>query len=309
MIEPQDSLRPPSSVAFIGLGKMGTPMTARLIQAGYRVRGFDSSSAARRTFAEAHGADSVSGTAVDAVASASAVITMLPDGKTVRGVLLGPQGAACHIASGSLVIDMSSSSPIDTQATSAELAKLGIEMVDAPVSGGVKRAVDGSLAIMAGGAPAAVERCMPLLNVMGASLFATGPLGSGHAMKALNNYVSAAGLVAASEALLVGPRYGLDPAVMVDVLNASTGRNNSTENKLKQHILSGTFGSGFALSLMAKDLKTAGELAESSGLSTLFTDASVRIWQDARQALGEDADHTEIYRYVKTLGKQIRGST
>lgn len=299
----QDRLQPPAAIAFIGLGKMGTPMTARLVAAGYRVQGFDSSPAARGRFATAHGREAVFDTAAEAVTSAAAVIAMLPDGKSVRDALLGAKGAGPRIPKGALVIDMSSSSPIDTRATGAALAKRGIDMVDAPVSGGVKRAVDGSLAIMAGGPPAAVERCMPLLKVMGGSIFATGPLGSGHAMKALNNYVSAAGLVAAAEAMLIGPRYGLDPAVMVDVLNASTGKNNATENKLKQHILSGTFGSGFALNLMAKDLATAHALAANAGLANAFTDIAVQLWQDARKALGEDADHTAIYRYLRTLEK------
>jgi 3-hydroxyisobutyrate dehydrogenase len=120
-------------------------------------------------------------------------------------------------------------------------------------------------------------------------------------MKALNNAVSAAGLVAAAEALLIGQRFGLDPAVMVDVLNASTGKNNSTENKLKQHILSGSFASGFALGLMAKDLGTAAELARHLEVSAPLSAASARLWQAASAELGDGADHTEFFRYIRDI--------
>jgi len=169
------------------------------------------------------------------------------------------------------------------------------------VSGGVKRALDGTLAIMAGGDPATVGRITPLLAAMGASIFATGPLGSGHAMKALNNYVSAAGLVAAAEAILVGRRFGLDPAVIVDVLNASTGRNNSTEVKMKQQVLSGDFASGFAMALMAKDLHTAADIARHAGVAAPLAEVCEDLWAQADAKLGAGADHTEIYCYLAAL--------
>ncbi len=162
----------------------------------------------------------------------------------------------------------------------------------------MKRALDGSLAIMAGGEAAVIARCRPLLLAMGGSVFPTGKLGSGHAMKALNNYVSAAGLVAAAEALLIGRRFGLDPATMVEVLNNSTGRNNSTEHKVTQFILSESYGSGFALGLMAKDLTTADDLRRHLGLDLPLSALCRELWQQADAALGAGADHTEIYRFL-----------
>jgi 3-hydroxyisobutyrate dehydrogenase len=174
-------------------------------------------------------------------------------------------------------------------------------VVDAPVSGGVKRALDGSLAIMLGGDAEVARRVMPLLAPLGGAIFRTGPLGSGHAMKALNNYVSAAGLAAAAEAVIVGSHFGLDPLVIVDVLNASTGRNNSTENKLKQQVLSGEFASGFALGLMAKDLHTAADIARHLGVAAPLAEACDRLWSAADAALGAGADHTEIFRYLTEL--------
>jgi 3-hydroxyisobutyrate dehydrogenase len=287
------------TVAFIGLGRMGLPMASRLVDAGLTVHGTDLSDQARFAFAARSGM--AFRTASTASRGATVVITMLPDGAAVREALLGPDGAVAALDPGALAIDMSSCAPTDTRRLAAELADRGIALVDAPVSGGVRRAVDGSLAIMAGGEAAAVERARPLLQVMGKSVFATGPAGSGHACKALNNYVSAAGLQAACEALLVADRFGVDPGVLVDVLNASTGRNNSTELKLKPFILSGRFDSGFALSLMAKDVGIAADLAEELDVAAEGAERAAGLWASAAGALGSTADHTEIYRYLAAL--------
>src|SRR5262249_38698973 len=154
-----------------------------------------------------------------------------------------------HLSSATIVIDMSSSAPLGTRTLGGELKAAGFAFIDAPVSGGVKRAIDATLAIMVGGDADIITRVEPMLAAMGKDIFRTGPLGSGHAMKALNNYVSAAGLTAAVEALVVGQKFGLDPNVMTDVLNASSGRNNTTENKLKQFIIPRNFTSGFSVAL------------------------------------------------------------
>jgi 3-hydroxyisobutyrate dehydrogenase len=220
----------------------------------------------------------------------------------VREALLGAQGIAARLATGTLVIDMSSSAPTDTVSLAADLAARGLPLIDAPVSGGVRRAVDGTLAIMAGGAAEQVVRARPLFAAMGKALFPTGPIGSGHAMKALNNYVSAAGLVAASEALVVGGRFGLAPDTIIDVLNASTGRNNSTEVKMKQYVISESFASGFALALMAKDLRIAADLATHLDLDVPQVQAIAAMWEKARDALPPSADHTEIYRFLAGNG-------
>jgi len=294
-------LAPPAEVAFLGLGKMGAPMASHLVAAGYRVRAFDLSAAALEAFARAQPRAVRAGSAAEAAAGAAVAITMLPDGKAVRQALL-EGGAAPALGRGGLVLDMSSSAPAETRRLGAELAALGVGLLDAPVSGGVKRAVEGKLAIMAGGEAALVERARPLLAALGSSIHATGPLGSGHAVKALNNYVSAAGLVAACEALLVARRFGLDPGLVVDVLNAGSGRNNSTEQKARQFILSGSFGSGFSLALMAKDLRTAAELAEQLGVPAPLSRTTADLWTEAQAKLGAGSDHTEIYRFLEGLG-------
>ena len=291
-------------IGFIGLGMMGLPMTANLLRAGFTVAGFDASEKALAAFAEMGGVASAS--AREAAAGAQVLITMLPNSDIVRDVLLGEGDAASALEPNALVIDMSSSAPERTVALGATLAGRDIRLVDAPVSGLVTRATDGTLAIMVGGAKADVERARQVLSVMGRVITETGPLGSGHAMKALNNYVSAAGFVAACEALIVGERFGLDREVMIDVLNMSSGRNNSTETKIQPQVLSGAFRSGFSLALMAKDNRTAAALAESLGFATKEIAASADLWETASQALGRGADHTEMYKFLAERDRKSR---
>jgi 3-hydroxyisobutyrate dehydrogenase len=271
-------------------------MATRLVGAGFDVRGSDLSAAARSAFVERGGRSFE--TAKQAAESAATVITMLPDGAIVRKTLLGPEGAAEVLESGSLVIDMSSSAPLGTRQLADELGAKRIGFIDAPVSGGVRRAAEGTLAIMVGGEPALIERARPLFETMGSSVIATGPIGSGHAVKVLNNYVSAAGLAATCEAVIVAEKFAIDPNVLVDVLNVSTGRNNSTELKMKPFILSGSFASGFAMALMAKDLSTAADLAEQLGVEAEGVHAAAELWANALSELGKAADHTEIYRFL-----------
>jgi 3-hydroxyisobutyrate dehydrogenase len=283
-------------IAFIGLGKMGMPMSRNLIGADFDVRGYDLSAAAQAAFAAQGGTACTSGAA--AAKGSEILITMLPDSTVVRAALLGPDGAAAALAEGALVIDMSSAAPLATRALGHELAERGIALIDAPVSGGVRRAISGTLTVMAGGEAADIARARPVLEAMAERVFTVGALGAGHAVKALNNYVSAAGFAAACEALLIGRAFSLDEATIVDVLNASTGRNNSTEVKLKPCVLSGTFDAGFALALMAKDIRTAAELAAGLGRDMPGLAQAAALWQRASAALGEGADHTEIYRFL-----------
>ena len=290
------AITPPAAVAVIGLGNMGVPMASRLIHAGFQVTGFDLSEAACRRFSAAGGR--VAKDAVDAVKMADVVITLLPDGKAVRAVLESLQN---NLKPGCIIMEMSSSDPIGTRTPGESHISAGFEFIDAPVSGGVKRATDGTLAIMVGGDGRTIDRVDAPLSAMGRSIFPTGVLGSGHAMKALNNYVSAAGLIAAVEATHIGEKFGLNPDLIADILNASTGRNNTTEVKLKQFIISKTFNAGFPLRLMAKDVRTADDLAHAIGARSPLTDVCAKLWDDASQALGEKADHTEIGRYIETL--------
>ncbi len=289
-------------LGFIGIGAMGTPMATNLAKAGYKLVVYDADP--KRTQALAATLEIEIADSPAAVGSlCGTVITMLPDGKIVRKVLCGQNdsfkdGVASTLKPGSLVIDMSSSSPIGTRELGALLEKRGIKLIDAPVSNGVKGATAATLAIMVGGDAALFAQMKPLFEKVGNQIFHAGPLGAGHAVKALNNYVSAAGLVAACEAVSAGKRFGLDAGVIVDILNASSGMNNTTKNKFRQHMLSGTYGAGFFTGLMAKDVRTALEVVEATGASSQLAKPCTDIWNNMEQKLGFTSDHTEMYRFL-----------
>lgn len=298
------ALAPPATIAFLGLGMMGRPMAARLAVAGFKLRVFDVSQKAVSDFVGAHPGALATASARAAAEGADALITMLPDGKIVRqAVIEGRDAAVEGLAAGALVMDMSSSNPVDTQKLARDLASRGVALLDAPVSGGVKRAVDGSLSIMVGGSAADLERARPVLGAMGKTITLCGPAGAGHTLKALNNYLSASGLVAMCEALVVGEAFGLDPGTMVDVFNTSTGKSNATEVKGRQFVVPRNFAAGFATSLMAKDLRTAGDVARHLKLKMPNLEQAVAYWTDADGKLGKGADHTEIFRYAEMLAE------
>ena len=302
---------PPERIGIIGLGKMGAPMARNLKRAGFHVALNDIDMTLARALAQEIGGDAFE-RLPEMAQACRVVITMVPDGRIVREVVLGragnpESGLAAGFAKGSVLIDMSSSAPVGTKQLGNELAARGIDMLDAPVSGGVRRAVPAQLAIMIGGKPELIERCRPVLSALGSQLFIAGSLGAGHAIKCLNNYVSAAGLLAAAEGLVAAQRFGLDPKVALEVLNASTGKNNSTENKFAQFVYSRSFGSGFSLGLMAKDLRTALELAAAVKAPMPLGEHCVPLWNDAEAALGAGADHTEIVRVLeKITGTELR---
>lgn len=290
---------PPAAIGFVGLGNMGYPMASRLCAAGYQLVVADLNQAAVDRFCSETGATAAA--SLQQLGNLSAVvITMLPEGKAVRKVLLEPDGVISGLQAGSILIDMSSCSPVDTRILSDELKALGFDMIDAPVSGGVVKAVSGGLAIMAGGATEAVDACRPVLEVMG-KVFATGGSGTGHAMKAMNNFLSAATLALTSEAVITGTRFGLDPAVMVDIINASTGRSNSSEHKFPTFILPRTFNSGFFLGLMAKDLRFAKSLSDAMDTPQDLLNVITGMWDRAEAELGFHADNTEIHKYLERL--------
>jgi len=285
-------------IGFVGIGKMGAPMALRLAGAGHQVVVYDQSQEAVASVAGQNGI--MAAPALENVAAwGDVVITMLPNGQIVRQVA---DALAPHMKEGAVLVDMSTSYPLET--TDLRKALPGhVALVDAPVSGGVWRAELGTLTIIAGGDGAVLDRIEPALSAMG-SVRRTGPLGSGHAMKLLNNYLSASGLAAASEAVLIGRKFGLDPDVMADVFNGSTGMNNATKVKLKQHINNGAFASGFTMGLMSKDLTLARQLAGDMGVDANGLALAQEMFARAAARLGEAADHTEV---IKILDPDAKG--
>lgn len=285
------SAPPVKTVAFIGLGKMGSPMSAHVARAGFALRSFDLDGSGNCASAR------------QAAEGADVLITMLPDGNAVRKAV---RAALPALRRGAIVVDMSSSDPADTQRLGAELEAQGIAMLDAPVSGALAKARDATLSIMAGGDAAALERARPVLARLGERIFHCGALGSGHATKALNNYLGAAGTIAGMEALLVGRAFGLDPRIMLEVINASTGRNSTTDRKIPQQVLTNAFASGFSMALMAKDVGIASEMARKLGVEAPYLRQTLNLWREARRRLPAGADHTEIYKFLAALPRAAR---
>jgi 3-hydroxyisobutyrate dehydrogenase len=286
-------LGPGAVIGFVGLGNMGFPMAERLAEAGYTVRGYDADPAVRQKFAVAVAS------AEAAADSAAAVILMLPNSAVVRSVLLD-DGLLAHLAPGAVLIDMSSSEPVQTRELATTAGEHGVPMVDAPVSGGVRGAVAGSLMIMAGGAPEPVAAVRGMLEVLGKKVLHVGPVGAGHALKALNNLLSATHLLVSSEAMLVGKEFGLDQEVMLEAINGSSGSSASTVNKWPRFMLGRGFDSGFGLRLMLKDMRIAVGLAQATGWPSRLGEAAVDLWAEAAERLPADADHTEILRWLET---------
>jgi 3-hydroxyisobutyrate dehydrogenase len=289
------------TVGFVGIGNMGWPMAACLVKAGFSVLVNDSRREVANNFMR-----QVGGSAPDSLrqlAEASEmIVTMLPTSVIVERVLAsGDDNIFAGMKPGTIVIEMSSGVPSVTQVLAEKVAALGGAMIDAPVSGGVPRAKTGQLAIMVGGDSATIDKAMPVLSAMGASVLRTGAVGSGQAMKALNNLVSTGGFLIGIEALLIGQRFGLDPGVMTDVLNAATGMNNSTQKKFRQYVLSRKFDAGFTIGLLAKDLSIALQVGRETGTSAPLSALVNEMIVSALSKFGPDADHTEMAKLSELL--------
>ena len=293
------SARP--GIGFVGIGNMGWPMAACLAKAGYSLQVAD----ARRVQAD-NFVQQVGGFAAESLASLAAasdvVITMLPTSSNVAEALAdGVDTLLAGLRPGSVVIDMTSGQPAVTQALAERVRSAGSVMIDAPVSGGVSRAKTGQLAIMVGGEAEVIARVRPVLEAMGTSILPCGGVGAGQAMKALNNLVSAGGFLIGIEALLIGSKFGLDAGLMVDVLNASTGMNNSTQKKFRQFVLSRSFDSGFSLDLMVKDLSIALGIGKDTGTPSPFAALCREMWSAAAVSLGPGQDHTAVAKLSEHL--------
>lgn len=302
-----DSPRPlaaGATLGMVGVGHMGLPMASRLLEAGYALRCFDTDPAALRGVSDL-GAQPVE-TPAAVVSDAAAVLLSLPSSAVVEDVLLAA-GFADAVQPETVLVDMGSSRPSSTQMLGGRFESLRAGYVDAPVSGGVAGAEAGSLTIMVGGPDWAVATVRPVLDVLGSKVLHVGDVGAGHALKALNNLLSATHMLATSEAMRIGEAFGLDPETMLTALNSSSGRSGSTEVKWPRYVLTGSYDSGFGLRLMLKDMQIAVELAEQTGRSAALGEAAVRMWEQAAQSSPADADHTEIVRWLDSLvsGTQV----
>ncbi len=295
----------PRCIGFVGLGTMGLPMVENLAKdPDLEVLGFDSADTPFEALEKhpAWGQRLFRAKDMEALAACEVVILMLPNSVITNAVVLGETeqpGLLGILRPGTTVIDMGSSDPVETKRLVSLLAEAGIALVDAPVSGALAKARSGTLSIMVGTDAEGLERLRPILSRLGERLIPTGKPSSAHAMKALNNYVYAAGLLAVSEATEIAERFGLDLDSLAEVLLASSGRNSAVETKLKQFILPGTYAGGFLLRLQAKDLRTAARLGEITGVSAKQLALCSALWDEAAETMPADSDNTAIHRFVK----------
>jgi len=274
---------------------MGMAMARRLPAAGYQVVGYDASPGIMREIAGLDGftpAPGITGLGTDVV------LLCLHDSDVVEHVLL-TEGLLDSVPAGGMVIDMSSSDPARTRALAARAdEEADVTLIDAPVSGGVSGARAGTLTIMVGGPPEAFELARPILTGIGKRVVHAGDVGAGHATKALNNLMSSANLIVASEALIAGRRFGLDPAVMLEIINGSTGRSGATENKWPQFVLTEKFDMGFTMRLTVKDIRLALGIEHATGTPSSVSEAVLAAWEAALSELPGNPDHSEIARWL-----------
>lgn len=292
-------------VGFVGIGNMGAPMAARLLDAGHSLVVFDVSSKATAPLI-ARGARQA-GSAAEVASLAETVLTSLPTPDIVESVALGEGG----VGAGSRIkrlIELSTSGPRVAARVAQGLAAKGVTLVDSPVSGGVAGARAGTLAVMVACPRAEFERLQPLLKVIGKPFYVGERPGLGQTMKLVNNLLSGAALAITSEAMLLGTKAGLDPDTMIEVINAGSGRNSASQDKFPKSILPRRFDAGFATRLMLKDLKLCLEEAESLGLTLWVASAVRQLWLKTFNEIGPNEDFTTIMRCVEgSTGVEVRG--
>jgi 3-hydroxyisobutyrate dehydrogenase-like beta-hydroxyacid dehydrogenase len=293
------------TIGFIGVGRMGQPMASRLIAAGHAIVAYDIQGQALSAIANKGAATATS--AAEVASRAEIVMASLPVPAVVEEVAVGKDG----ISSGSRVktfLDLSTTGPRVAKAIAAKLAERGITAIDAPVSGGVAGAVKGTLAVMTSGPKPVCEGLRPMLEAIGKFFYIGPEPGMGQMMKLLNNLLSATSTAATSEAIVLGVKAGLDPTVMIDVINAGSGRTTASEDKFPRAILPRSFDFGFALGLMTKDVKLCLDEAEAQGVPMWIGQAVKQIWQYGLAQGGPDQDFTEIIRHIeKWSGVTVSG--
>jgi len=286
----------PADLGFVGVGRMGARMVRRLMDAGYRVTIYDPMESAMEPLVKIGAAQADSPAAV--ASAAEVVFASVPTPPIVHAVALGPNG----VIGGKRVkifIDVSTTGGTVAKQVAEGLAAKGITAVDAPVSGGVKGAEKGTLAVMLSCPEDKLETVKPILEVLG-KIFVVGTQpGQGQTMKLLNNLLSATAMAITSEAMVMGVKAGLDPSLIVDVFNAGTARNSATQDKIKQHVISRTFSYGFAIGLLNKDIRLCMGEADALGVPMVVGSAVRQLLSIATAAEGFDADMTAVARTVE----------
>ncbi len=293
-------------IAFLGLGAIGRPMAARVAKQ-HQLTVWNRTGERAVAFAAEHGARAAA-TPRDAAAGAEVVITCLPTSRDVESLMDGPDGLEAGLGSGALFLDCTSGDAATTRRLAARLAKKHVSFADAPVSGGTNGAEAGILTVMVGGDTATFERARPVLEAFGKRIVHMGPLGSGNAMKAVNNTLLGVNILALAESLTALVKAGVNARVAVETLNASSGRSFVSESLIPDRVLNGTWPRTFRLALLDKDVGIClAQLAE-LGLEAPLLSRAGELLHQARAALGEDADYLEPIRLQeRRSGVEVRG--
>jgi 3-hydroxyisobutyrate dehydrogenase len=292
--------------AFLGLGAIGRPMAARLARGG-PLTVWNRTAERAEEFAREHGAAHAP-TPREAAAGADVVITCLPTSREVEALLDGPDGLLAGLGRGALLLDCTSGDPTSSRRIAARLAERGVAFADAPVSGGTNGAEAGTLTIMVGGDEATFERARPILALMGSRIAHLGPVGAGHAVKAVNNALLAVNILAVGEGLAALVKAGVPARAALDVLNVSSGRSFVSETLVPERVLTGAWPRTFRLALLQKDVGIATALLEETGVEGPVLDLAGELFTRARTALGESADYLEAIRLIEAqAGAAIRG--
>ena len=285
-------------IGFIGLGDIGEPIASHLSKEPFELTVWNRTAAKANEFARNHKAR-VAPTPADAVRDAAVVITCLPSSAEVEAVLHGENGILEAMRKGSVLIDCTSGDPPTSRSIAAELGGRGIEFIDAPVSGGTAGAKSGTLTVMWGGETTIFERVRPVIESFGKKIVHAGPVGSGDALKAVNNALLAVHILSTAEGLAILAKAGVDPKVALDVINASSGRSNTSENLIPQRVITRAFPKTFRLALLEKDIGIASVLSDDLGAKTPLIALTAERFHEAREKLGERADHVEAVKIVE----------
>ncbi len=285
-------------VAFLGLGDIGVLMAMHLARDPFDLVVWNRTASKADAFASEHRA-SLATTPAEAVKDADVVVTCLPSSVEVEAVLHGPDGVLGALRKGAVLIDCTSGDPPTSRSIAAELANRGVDFIDAPVSGGTVAAKSGTLTVMWGGEPSVFERVRPVIEAFGKKIVHAGAVGSGDALKAVNNALLAVHILSTAEGLAILVKAGVDPKVALEVINASSGRSNTSENLIPQRVLTRAFPRTFRLALLDKDIGIAAVMADDLGARAPVIALAAARLHEAREKLGEQADHVEAVKMVE----------
>ncbi|MBL8996623.1 MAG: NAD(P)-dependent oxidoreductase [Gemmatimonadetes bacterium] len=291
------------TVAFLGLGAIGAPMATHLAAGPFGLRVWNRTASRAAVFAREHGAAHAKSPA-EAARGADVVVTCFPVSADVEALLDGPEGILAGLAKGAVLLDCTSGDPATSKRIAARLAKAGVGFLDAPVSGGVKAAVAGTLTVMVGGDAATLARVRPVIDAFGEKVVHCGAVGAGDAVKAVNNALLALHIWSTAEGLVTLRKAGVDPAVALDVINTSSGRSNSSMNLFPERVITRAFPRTFRLALLDKDVGIAAQVAREQQVPSPLIQLTAELFQAAHRALGEEADHVEAVKFIEGLAGQ-----